>query len=673
MSSDVGVQVPPLAQIAEGQFIPQAPRQGPRIFPGALLVSTVQGPETMSVPKTLEGVLGAHAAVIPSFGSRLAPRIPGRRTRRRGPGADRLHTPEDPRPVRYPHRHTAPAVQKFRLGTAANPATLDPAVSGDNETFRITRQIFEGLIGVDRETGAPIPLLATDWISSPDRLQYTFILRRDVKFHDGTDFDAEAVVLNFQRWAALPKDAKADSDQGFTQVFRYNDSLPKLPDSMPAPKPVEGPDGQETVDPQLEAEHQAEVQNLENLREQLKANPFIGASTGASASYFGSIKAAGTHTVVLTLRRPITGLIEALTLPGLVIASPTALGRGPAEPGHASALSTHPVGTGPYAFASWKGNTVEVARFADYWDATAFANNPEAPTLVSFRETSTPAMRLGELRRGEIDGFDMVTVTGLRELVREGKLIVQRDPFSVAYLGMNQKNKWLAKPEFRQAIAHSIDRQKIIDAYYISGTKEARGFLPASLGIKPSDTYYGPDLQRSKALLAEAGLRRFPRPVPVPAEHLARLSAAARTHLCGNLPPARHRGHQHRTDSGGLDRRLCQPGAIRAPRPGCTCWASTAGTATPMTSWAGSSPIRTSNSATTRPSCRRKSSWPGRFPAARSGSTPTRTFRAPWPRTCRRCRWPSRFPGWRSTTRCRNYPSSPVLDEVFSDVKLNTK
>nr|WP_281070272.1 ABC transporter substrate-binding protein [Paeniglutamicibacter kerguelensis] len=577
-----------------------------------------------------------------------------------------------PGPSATPTGDTAPAVQKFRLGTAANPVTLDPAVSGDNETFRITRQIFEGLIGVDRETGAPIPLLATDWISSPDRLQYTFILRRDVKFHDGTDFNAEAVVLNFRRWAALPKDAKADSDQGFTQVFRYSDSLPKLPDSIPAPKPVEGPDGQETVDPQLEAEHQAEVQRLENLREQLKSNPFIGASTGASASYFGSIKTAGTHTVVLTLRRPITGLIEALTLPGLVIASPTALAAAPAEPGHPSALSTHPVGTGPYAFASWKGNTVEVARFADYWDATAFANNPEAPTLVSFRETSTPAMRLGELRRGDIDGFDMVTVTGLRELVREGKLIVQRDPFSVAYLGMNQKNKWLAKPEFRQAIAHSIDRQKIIDAYYISGTKEARGFLPPSLGIKPSDTYYGPDLQRSKALLAEAGYDGSPVPflyplnisrayLPLPELIYAEISRQLATAGINiePIPVDWTDGYVSRVHSGSTPglHLLGFNGGYRDPDD------FLGGIFSDTNKQFGyNSPILQAQILLAR-------SIPGGEERVNAYQDISRTLAVDLPAL------PLAFPisGLAFNDTVRNYPSSPVLDEVFSDVKLNTK
>ncbi|MGL3806033.1 ABC transporter substrate-binding protein [Paeniglutamicibacter sp. R2-26] len=577
-----------------------------------------------------------------------------------------------PGPTASPTGTTAPAAKTFRLGTAANPATLDPAVSGDNEAFRITRQIYEGLIGVDGETGAPIPLLATDWISSPDRLQHTFILRRGVKFHDGTEFNAEAVVINFQRWAALPKDAKADSDQGFNQVFRYSDSIPKLPDSIPAPKPVKGPDGQDVVDPQAEAAHQSEVQRLEALRAQLKSNPFTGASTGGSASYFGSIKTAGTHTVVLTLRRPITGLIEALTLPGLVIASPKALAGEATEPGHSSSVSSHPVGTGPYAFASWKDQTVEVTRFEGYWDAAAAAANTEAPTRVAFRETSTPAKRLGDLRRGDIDGFDMVTVSGLRELVREGKLIVQRDPFSVSYLGMNQQNKWLAKPGFRQAVAHAIDRQRLIDAFYISGTKEARSFLPASLGVKPSDTYFAPDLQRSKDLLAEAGYDGSPIPflyplnisrayLPLPELIYAEISRQLATAgiVVEPIPVDWTEGYVGRVRSGttpGLHL-LGFNGGYRDPDD------FLGGIFSETTKQFGySSPVLQAQILLAR-------SIPGGEERVNAYQDISRTLASELPAL------PLVFPisALAFNDTVKNYPSSPVLDEVFSDVKLNSK
>ncbi|WP_353626457.1 ABC transporter substrate-binding protein [Bacillus sp. JCM 19041] len=44
------------------------------------------------------------------------------------------------------------------------------------------------------------PGLATNWEPSEDGLSYVFELREGVKFHDGTDFNAEAVKINFERW-----------------------------------------------------------------------------------------------------------------------------------------------------------------------------------------------------------------------------------------------------------------------------------------------------------------------------------------------------------------------------------------------------------------------------------------------------------------------------------------
>ena len=79
-------------------------------------------------------------------------------------------------------------------------AGLDPAFASDGETFRVSRQIFEGLVGVEPGTADPAPLLAESWEQSEDGLSYTFTLKEGVKFQDGTEFNAEAVCANFERW-----------------------------------------------------------------------------------------------------------------------------------------------------------------------------------------------------------------------------------------------------------------------------------------------------------------------------------------------------------------------------------------------------------------------------------------------------------------------------------------
>ena len=64
----------------------------------------------------------------------------------------------------------------------------------------VCAQIFEPLVAFKPGTTEVIPWLAERWEVSDDLLTWTFYLREGVKFHDGTDLDAEAVAFNFERW-----------------------------------------------------------------------------------------------------------------------------------------------------------------------------------------------------------------------------------------------------------------------------------------------------------------------------------------------------------------------------------------------------------------------------------------------------------------------------------------
>src|SRR5690606_35627590 len=88
----------------------------------------------------------------------------------------------------------------FIFAASSDPASLDPAFAQDGESFRVSRNIFEGLIGVEPGSADPAPLLAEEWDSSPDGMSHTFTLKQGVTFHDGTDFNADAVCFNFERW-----------------------------------------------------------------------------------------------------------------------------------------------------------------------------------------------------------------------------------------------------------------------------------------------------------------------------------------------------------------------------------------------------------------------------------------------------------------------------------------
>lgn len=81
----------------------------------------------------------------------------------------------------------------------AEPRGLDPALVDDGESSKVIVNIYEGLIKYAEDSTKLEPCLAETWDVSPDGLTYTFHLRKDVKFHDGTDFNAEAVKVNIER------------------------------------------------------------------------------------------------------------------------------------------------------------------------------------------------------------------------------------------------------------------------------------------------------------------------------------------------------------------------------------------------------------------------------------------------------------------------------------------
>src|SRR3954469_12961602 len=93
-----------------------------------------------------------------------------------------------------------PAGGASRAGTlvfagASDPTYLDPALVSDGESFRVTNQIFEGLVKLRNGTTIVQPSLATKW-TTRNAKDWTFTLRRGVRFHDGTAFNAAAVCFN---------------------------------------------------------------------------------------------------------------------------------------------------------------------------------------------------------------------------------------------------------------------------------------------------------------------------------------------------------------------------------------------------------------------------------------------------------------------------------------------
>jgi peptide/nickel transport system substrate-binding protein len=151
-----------------------------------------------------------------------------------------------------PAATTAPAAP---AQTAPAQAASKPAAAGGTITFVLENdvidfdpmlsrafvdrnahyQIYDSLVRVD-PTGKIIPWLADKWDTSADGKQVTFTLRKDVKFHDGSPFDADAVKWNIDRYRTTDSSARkgelapvASVDAVDVSTVRFNLSAPFSP------------------------------------------------------------------------------------------------------------------------------------------------------------------------------------------------------------------------------------------------------------------------------------------------------------------------------------------------------------------------------------------------------------------------------------------------------------
>jgi peptide/nickel transport system substrate-binding protein len=352
----------------------------------------------------------------------------------------------------------------FVFGAPGDPAMFDPAFATDGESFRITRQIYDGLLTTKAGSADIEPALAEDYEVSEDGLEYTFALREGVKFTDGTDFNAEAVCYNFDRWYNFEGLAASPAASEYYQnVFGGFASTPDVP------------------------------------------------------SLYESCEATDESTAVVKITQVTSRFPAALTLPSFAMQSPTALEEYDANnlSGNEDALSypayalEHPTGTGPFKLESWDvGNgEVTLVRNEDYW------GEPAGVEEIIFRTISDGNTRRQELEAGEIDGYDLVAPADYDALEEAGFQVLPREPFNILYLGINggnlpgtAANPALKDERVRQAIAHAIDRETIVNSLLPDGAEPATQFVPPSVdGWADDVTTYEYDPAKAKSLLEEAG------------------------------------------------------------------------------------------------------------------------------------------------------------------------
>jgi peptide/nickel transport system substrate-binding protein len=346
------------------------------------------------------------------------------------------------------------------FGTASDPVVLDGALVSDGESLRALDQMFEGLVTLKEGSTEVVPDLAESWESNADGTQWTFTLRDGVKFHDGTDFNAEAVCFNFDRWYNFKGPFQLESATYYWQTV------------------------------------------------------FGGFSDKKKPSLYKSCEATDATTVVLNLTKPSASFLGALALTNFTFASPKALQEFGADKGSVDEETgfkptgtygtEHPTGTGPFKFESWtRGDRLVMVRNDDYW-----GEKTKIERLI-FRPISDNAARLQALQNGEIQGYDLVEPQDIQTIEGDDNLqILDRPAFNVGYVTINQKVKPFDQLEVRQAVAAGLDREAVVDNFYAGRGEVANQFMPPSLfGYADDVKTYTYDPAKAKSLLQKAGVQ----------------------------------------------------------------------------------------------------------------------------------------------------------------------
>lgn len=105
------------------------------------------------------------------------------------------------------------------VGQVAEPKSLDPSAVTAVNDFRLVVNMYDGLVRYSADSLDVEPALASDWEVSDDGKTYTFHLRDDVTFHDGTPFNADAVKYTFDRM--LVDDAPGSDAGPFPLADQY--------------------------------------------------------------------------------------------------------------------------------------------------------------------------------------------------------------------------------------------------------------------------------------------------------------------------------------------------------------------------------------------------------------------------------------------------------------------
>jgi peptide/nickel transport system substrate-binding protein len=352
---------------------------------------------------------------------------------------------------------------KIVLSSLGGPKSFNPIVSNESSSSEFTGLIFQGLVDLDPVTGLPRPALADRWTSDTTGKVYTFFMRPDLKFNDGTPLTADDVVFTWKELAFHPKVMCAMRD-----ILMVEGKLP-------------------------------EVKALDSLTVEFRL-----------PTTFGPFVAAAGGLPVLSRRRLASKAGEAFNVAYGLNTTPDSL-----------------VGAGPYKLARYEGGQRGVfVRNPHYWRLDAQGQRLPYLDTVLMTIVQDQKAQVLKFKAGEIDAMNVPAADFpvLKPLEGEGKFKIHRmgPTLSSFFLIFNQntslgpngkpridpvKLAWFRDRRFRAAISFAIERKAIRDIVWNGLGHDANG--PQS----PSTGYWWnaklpplvQDLDSARALLKDAG------------------------------------------------------------------------------------------------------------------------------------------------------------------------
>jgi len=334
------------------------------------------------------------------------------------------------------------------LASLGDPKSFNPVIAQEVSTTMVTSFIFEGLTTADPETLKVMPNLAKDWQVSEDGLTWTFILREDVRWNDGAPFTAEDVVFTFND-------------------LIYNDAVPN------SARDVFTIDGQPF-----------EVRKLDD------------------------------HRVQFILPKPFSPFLRAMSqeiLPKHILADVVKEGKFSFHWG-IDARPQEIVGTGPFQLDRYSpGERVEFKRNPYYWKRSG--EGDELPYLdgiimmiIQNQDLIVLKFLEGELDYCPVRGMDFPI---LKPREREGNYTVFEvgADFGTSFIVFNQnrrsnpdtekpfvephKLRWFTDLRFRKAVAHVIDKARMIEIVKNGLGYPQHAAMSPSAGLKPGAGAHG--------------------------------------------------------------------------------------------------------------------------------------------------------------------------------------